>query len=115
MNKNMVRVLMSVCLWGVHALANNIPMVGIDKNGTEIEILVPKSKYQENLKKAVFAVQASALPILQKKSEKSSGWLLRTAVFGLGVNPEVGIGELKWGFLPRFRIGFSNAKEPSVP
>jgi hypothetical protein len=115
MNKATLKLLISVSLWGAQALANNIPMIGIDKDGTQIEVLVPKAKYQENLKKAVFAVQTTALPILQKKSEKSSGWMLRSAVFGLGVNPEVGIGELKFGFLPRFRIGFSNAKEPSVP
>lgn len=115
MNQKILRIFVSVTLWGGSTLANNIPMVGLDKDGASVEILVSKTKYQENLKKAVFAVQTTALPVLQKRTEKKSEWMLRSAVFGLGVNPEVGIGDLKFGFLPRFRIGFSNAKEPSIP
>lgn len=97
------------------ALAADITMVGIDKDGLPVEVTMPAGKYQNQLKKAIVAVEASTLPVLQKKSAGSSGWLLRTVVVGLGVNTEIGLGEVKFGILPRFRIGFSNAKEPAVP
>jgi len=102
-------------LYGTISMAGNILMVGVDDNGKSVEVEVPEEKYKENLKKAIVGVQMSALPTLQKKSETSKGWMLRTAVLGIGVNLEVGLGELKFGILPRFRVGFSNAKDPSVP
>lgn len=115
MNIKITKLIVATSMMAGFAEAANIPLVGLDKDGAPIEVVVPKEKYTVNLRKAVFAVETTALPVLQKKQEKKSSWMLRSAVFGLGVNPEVGIGELKFGFLPRFRIGFSNAKEPSMP
>ena len=109
------KIIFCLSVWANLAGAANIPLVGLDKDGAPVEVVVPKEKYTTDLRKAVFALETTALPILQKKQEKKSPWMMRSAVFGLGVNPEVGIGELKFGFLPRFRIGFSNAKEPSMP
>jgi len=116
LSKSLLSVIFLSNLYGFITLgAENILMVGLDNNGQEVAVEVPEKKYKENLKKAIVGVEMSALPTLQKKSEKSKGWMLRTAVLGLGVNMEVGLGELKFGILPRFRVGFSNAKEPSVP
>lgn len=106
-----------VCLnffWG-HSMASDVPMVGLDKDGFPVEILMPQKRYRENLKQAIILIQTSGLSALQKKSENASGWMLRSAVFGIGVSAEVKLSKLKLALLPRFRIGFSNAKEPSVP
>ncbi len=102
-------------LWGSASVAGSILMVGLDKEGKEMIMDVPVKNYKDNLKKAIAGVQISTLPVLQRKSESLKGWMLRSVVVGLGVNLEVGIGEAKLGVLPRFRVGFSNAKEPSVP
>jgi hypothetical protein len=115
MTKRFLHTLICASLWGAHGFAADIPLVGLSADGVPVEVLVPRATYQKNLKTAVVAIQTTALPVLQKRSGKASGWMLRSAVFGLGVSPEVGIGELKFGFLPRFRVGFSNAKEPSIP
>lgn len=96
-------------------LSGEILMVGLDKNGAPVEVLVPESQYKDNLKKALVEVHSSTLPVLEAKSDFTKGWMLRTVVVGVGVNMELGIGEAKFGILPRFRVGFSNAKEPSVP
>lgn len=113
--KTGISVLCISFLCGSVSLAGSILMVGLDNKGEPVEVEVPEKKYQENLKKAIMGVELSALPTLQKKSESSKGWMLRSAVLGIGVNMEVGLGEAKFGILPRFRVGFSNAKEPSMP
>lgn len=115
MSRISLALLLSASCWCVASFANNIPMVGLDKDGAPVETLVPATKYRQNLKTAIVGLQTSTLPVLQKKSQKGSGWMLRSAVVGLGVNMELGLGEIKFGILPRFRVGFSNAKEPSMP
>ena len=95
--------------------AAEIPMLGFDNHGAPVEVLVPETEYRKNLKQAVLAMETSTLPVLQKKARSAPGWMLRSAVVGLGVNTELGLGEVKFSILPRFRIGFSNAKEPSMP
>ncbi len=107
--------LLSAGLISLNTYAADILMVGLDKNGAPVDVLVPEAEYRENLRKALTDVQTSTIPVLQNKSETSKGWLLRTAVVGIGVNMEIGIGEWKFGVLPRFRVGFSNAKDPAMP
>jgi len=103
-------------LWSAAVLAEDIPMVGIAEDGSPIEVLVPVSSYQQKLTQAVVSVQQSTLPVLEQKTQSSMGWMLRTAVVGLGVKLEVGLGPLvKFGILPRFRLAFTNNREPSVP
>lgn len=113
--KKGIAVLCASCLCGSVSLAGNILLVGLNNKGEAVEMEVQEKKYQENLRKAIVGVELSALPTLQKKSESSKGWMLRSAVLGIGVNLEIGLGEAKFGVLPRFRMGFSNAKEPSMP
>ena len=108
-------ILCITSLYGSISFASDILMVGLNNKGEEVVVKVQEKKYQENLRKALMGVELSALPTLQKKSESSKGWMWRSAVLGIGVNMEVGLGEAKFGILPRFRVGFSNAKEPSIP
>lgn len=115
LKKGILSILYISSLYGSIGLAGNILMVGLNDKGESVEVEVQEKKYQENLKKAIIGVELSALPTLYKKSESSKGWILRSAVLGLAVNMEVGLGEAKFGILPRFRVGFSNAKEPSMP
>lgn len=104
-----------VVLVSAKGYSADILMVGLSKEGAPVEVLVPESKYKDNLKRAIVEVHNSTLPVLEKKADFTKGWMLRTVVVGVGVNMEIGIGEAKFGILPRFRVGFSNAKEPSVP
>ena len=93
-----------------------IPMVGQADDGSTIEVAIPESEYSERLKGAISGVEKSTLVALSRKSEESKPWMLRSVVVGLGLNMEVKLGPLiKFGALPRFRLGFSNAKEPSIP
>lgn len=98
-----------------NSYSSDILMLGIDKDGSPVEVMISEEKYKDNLKLGIASVIKSGLPVLEKKVESGKGWMLRSAVIGLGVNLEVGFGKLKYGFLPRFRVGFSNAKEPSIP
>lgn len=98
------------------SFAEDIPMLGIAEDGSPVEVLVPESTYKEKLTQAVISLQDSSLNALQSKNTASSGWMLRTAVVGLGVKIELGLGPIvKFGILPRFRLAFTNSKEPSVP
>src|SRR5690349_19402975 len=109
--KGIVSILCISSFCGSISFAGNILMVGLNNKGEEVKVEVQEKKYQANLRKAITGVELSALPTLQKKSESSKGWMLRSAVLGIAVNMEVGLGEAKFGILPRFRVGFSNAKE----
>lgn len=97
---------------------HGIPMVGVKENGSPIEIVVPKNVYSERVKAALTEVESSTLVALAKtaQTQNNSSWYLRSVVVGLGLNMEVKLGPIiKFGALPRFRVGFSNAKEPSIP
>lgn len=115
LKKVISKTFLCTCLLSAHAWGADILMVGVDNSGSPVDVLVPEAQYKANLKKALVAVETSTLPVLQNKSESPKGWMLRTAVIGIGVNMNIGIGEWKFGVLPRFRVGFTNSNDPSVP
>ncbi len=91
-------------------------MIGIDEQGQAIEIFVPEVVYKDKLQTAIQSVQESTTKAIQRQSSQVSNWMLRTVVVGIGVNMEIKVGPIiKLGALPRFRIAFTNAVEPSVP
>lgn len=99
-----------------YAADQAIPVVGLREDGAPVESIISESAYTEKLKTALTGVEKSTLQALSKQQDKGKPWLLRSVVVGVGVNAEVMLGPLvKFGVLPRFRLGFSNAKEPSIP
>lgn len=93
-----------------------IPMVGAKEDGSPIEIVVPTKIYSERVQTALTEVETSTLTALSKTTQSSQSWRLRSVVVGLGLNMEIKLGPIiKFGALPRFRVGFSNAKDPSFP
>lgn len=107
-------ILLLFCNAAVYA--DDIPMLGIAEDGSPIEIFVPESTYQERLTQAVVSLQEATLPILEQKSQTSTDWMLRSVVVGLGVRIDIGLGNLiRFGIIPRFRLAFSNHKEPAIP
>jgi hypothetical protein len=114
--KNISRcLLILISLMSTTAMAE-MTMLGVAEDGSEIETTIPESRYKEQLKKALHSVQDSTLAVLQRNSVKAPSWLLRTVVVGLGLKMEFGVGPIvQVGVLPRFRLAFTNNKEPSVP
>ena len=107
--------LMAVASFAQASWAGDIPMVGLDRDGSPVELFVKKEAYKKQLTQAVGGVQTSALPVLDKH-EKGGAWKLRTIVIGIGLSIEVGIGPiLKLSASPRFRAVFSNSNDPVVP
>lgn len=95
---------------------SEIPMVGQNEKGEPIEFSIPENVYKQNLTKALSEVEKSTLVSLQSIPDEGKPWMLRSVVVGIGVNMEVKLGPvIKFGALPRFRVGFSNAAEPSIP
>lgn len=95
---------------------SDIPLIGQTEDGKFIEVTIPEIEYFERLKTAIHEVEESTMQALVQKTEQSKPFMLRSVVVGLGLNMEIKLGPIiKFGALPRFRVGFSNAKEPSFP
>lgn len=115
MKKLVVGVILSSSLTAVNLYAADIPMVGLNEDGSPIETFVPEMPYKEKLTQGIISVQESTIPILQKRGESKKGWMLRSVIVGLGIQMEIKLGPIvKFGVLPRFRIGFSNSRDPSI-
>ena len=120
---NIKKIVLSITFLNAFAFtaaadSHGIPMVGVKENGNPIEIMVPENMYSERVQTALTEVEMSTLAALSKMSlmPVSKPWMLRSVVVGLGLNMEIKLGPIiKFGALPRFRVGFSNAKEPSFP
>ena len=93
---------------------DGIPVIGLDSRGVAAQVFVPKSEYVKRMMAYTSSVQDSLLPVLNRH-DPGSEWALRTVIFGAGVNAEVGIGPFRVGAFPRFRMIFSNSKDPSLP
>lgn len=113
---------MPLALWGLSvmsagAASSEVVMVGLDEQNQPLTVEVPRAKFVGNLTSAVKDVNGAAIQAITARSEKEGGkWLLRSVVVGVGVNAEAGVGPiLRVGVLPRFRLGFSYAREPSFP
>jgi hypothetical protein len=92
-----------------------IPVLGIDENGTQFEERVSPTELADRLKATMTALQGAMASALANQGA-SSGWMLRTAVAGVGASAEVGVGPvLKLKAVPRFRMVFSNSKDPALP
>ena len=93
----------------------NLGMVGYNTFGVPSRIFVKQQRYQEELTRAITAVDASVRPVLLKQSEKEKEWKLRTIMLGFGVKAQGGIGSLTGSISPRIRVAFSNGQKPPVP
>lgn len=111
-------ILTAISFSATHATADEagIPMLGQTADGKVIETSVPEGIYTDRLKTAISNVEISTLRALKQRKEDAKPFMLRSVVVGLGVNMELKVGPvIRFGALPRFRVGFSNAKEPSIP
>jgi hypothetical protein len=92
-----------------------IPMVGLDDDGNVVELKMNGKDYTEQLGAVVTAMHDSASEALMARSTRK-GWSLRTFVLGVGVGFEVGLGPIiKMKATPKFRLAFTNQKEPALP
>ena len=99
----------------VFAVDEEIPLVGLDENDVPIESVVTKQEYQEKMSALLASVQQSTIPTLTQRNA-GSGWRLRTVVVGIGTSVEVGVKSvLTLGFLPRFKVAFTNSSDPGLP
>ncbi len=94
--------------------AGMMPLVGLDKNGDPVMERVDENQYTRRMANGLKDVKDSVLPALHTTDEDSF-WQLRTAVLGLGVKVEGGIGPFKVGVRPRIRAAFANGQRPPVP
>ena len=98
---------------------DHIPVIGLHAEGGHGQTFVPKSEYPRRLLAATLSVQESTLRALEKSPPSfttgSSGWMLRTLSIGVEVNASIGIGPLKVGAFPRFRMIFTNNLNPIMP
>jgi hypothetical protein len=93
---------------------DGIPVLGLDDNNKLVEIFVKDEKFQEQTTKLIDDVTESTMPVL--KTESNNGWMLRTAVVGLGLKFEAGFGPFKKASAaPRVYMAFSNSKSPVIP
>lgn len=109
-------IFLIIGLSSTQTFAQEVPVIGVDEEGKVIENFVPEMMFKERLTSAIQAVQDSTAKAIKKQNLIPSKWMLRTIVVGLGVNMEIKAGPIiRLGALPRFRVAFTNAVEPSVP
>lgn len=97
---------------------SDFPVIGIDADGNATQVLISENDYSSKLTATVSAYQDSALPVLQKRPVAGAAgpWMLRTVAVGIGINTEIGVGDLvKIGAAPKLRLVFSNSSDPVVP
>jgi hypothetical protein len=90
-------------------------MIGIDPSGKSTEAIITEDEYSQRLESVMSTYIDSALPVLNRWDASSSGWMVRTFVIGVGINAEAGVGSVKVGAFPRFRLAFTNSKDPTLP
>jgi len=95
-------------------LRDGVPVIGFDEHGNPAQVEISGKEYSKRLSAVISSVPESTLEALGESSTRS-GWMLRTAVVGIGVGAEIGIGPFKIGALPRARLLFSNSTEPAIP
>ena len=85
-----------------------IPMVGLDKDGKQIETMVRREKFEESLTLGLNDLQDSAVPALDN-APNGKEWFLREVRLGLGVQGSIGLGDyFKLGGNIGFRLCFAN-------
>lgn len=90
------------CLSSSLAASEDIPLVGMASDGTEIEFRMPRKILSEKFTGALSTVHDSALPALRTSSENAK-WKLQTVVIGVGFGLQAGIGPvIQAKFAPRF-------------
>jgi len=115
MSKTILTVFVLLFSIQAYCSEDDIPLVGIDKAGSPIQIFVPKKDYQKKFSQLISSVNDSTMPVLEKRNLFQK-WSLRTIVVGISVTLEAGFSPIfKLGLLPRFRILFSNSKDAVLP
>ena len=113
MKRSLIRFIpMALLLSGC---GGNLGMIGYNFLGMPTKIHVKEQEYQQNLTRALTAIDASVRPALKAEAEQEKEWKLRTAVIGFGVKVQGGIGELKASAKPQIHVAFSNGSKPPVP
>jgi hypothetical protein len=105
---------------GGRGVENAIPVIGVDENGNPTEVMIGEADYSERLEQLMSSYIDSTLPVLNRsvaspKEPSPSDWMIRTVTLGVGINAEIGVGSAKVGAFPRFRLIFTNSKDPTVP
>lgn len=91
-----------------------LPIIGEDGEGRPKTFFVKEKLFVSNTQDLLDSVQETTLLSLEKN--QSHQWLLRTAVVGLGVKFEVGVGPIiKVSATPKIRMAFSNSQQPVIP
>ncbi len=112
----MTRLLLAEMLLPALCGAADLPLVGIDANGKEVERLVSRESYVKRLKTLIASVEQTAFPVLGRIKPMDGSWKLQTFSLGIAMNLTVGIGPiLSVGLSPSFTFIFSNNTEPQIP
>jgi len=95
--------------------ADELPMIGLDKNHQETTRSLSKEAYTQQFRTVVMTVHESTLPALQTQ-EKKSRWMLRDVVVGLGLSISAGIGPIwKATVSSAIQLCYSNSTHPKIP
>ncbi|MGK5088167.1 hypothetical protein WDW86_11465 [Bdellovibrionota bacterium FG-2] len=107
-------ILSAVCLDPTRGSANELHIVGLDKNNQTTSVSVPETVYREALKQVIGSVHGSALKSLSAKS--SGDWMLRTVGVGITVTLAAGLGEIASVSAQKtIRLIYSNSCSPILP
>ncbi len=97
------------------SFAAGLPVVTLDESGIPVESSVSHEEYASAFQTTLGAVHDSVMKALSRQ-HSSSKWRLSTVVVGVGVGASVGLGSvINLKAAPRFRVAFSNSKDPVLP
>jgi len=95
-------------------LADELPIVGLDKNRQETIRSLSKEAYTRQFQSVIMTVHESTLPALRAQ-EKKSRWMLRDVVVGLGMSVSAGIGPIwKATVSTAIKLCYSNSTHPKI-
>jgi hypothetical protein len=94
--------------------SDGIPVIGVDSKGNPSQVFVPEKEYSKIVVEVTSTINDSALPALNRQKTRP-GFMMRTALIGVGASAQVGIGPFQIGAVPRSRFIFSNSTDPVIP
>jgi hypothetical protein len=103
-----VKVILLLCAVSVVGCQGEIPLVGLDANGKQIETMAKRADFENYLTTGLNDLQESIIPSLDQ-APSGRDWFLREVRVGLGVQGSVGLGEFfKLGGNVGFRLFFAD-------
>ncbi len=98
----------SFCGASIAADESEVSILGLDKDGKEVDLPIGSRRYKRRMAKVLKLVNSEAIPALNRTVTSDKKFKLRQVDIGLSVKMALGIGIIKGSVAPGFKLKFGN-------